>query len=118
MEEEINANYMCYATTKDLWDNINQMYSNLGNQSQAYELTLKLGDIRQGGDNVTKYFNSLKILWQELDLLTITNRNPLMTATTTRRWWKIIKFSSSGLDSTSILIDNLFLLLMKCFFFF
>ncbi|KAG6468480.1 hypothetical protein ZIOFF_073168 [Zingiber officinale] len=44
------------------------MYSDLGNQSQVSELTLKLGEMRQGDDSVTKYFNSLKILWQDLDL--------------------------------------------------
>ncbi len=36
------------------------MYSDLGNQSQIFELTLKLGEMRQGEDSVTKYFNSLK----------------------------------------------------------
>ncbi|KAJ0074583.1 hypothetical protein Patl1_37526 [Pistacia atlantica] len=44
------------------------MYFDLENQSQVYELTLKLGEIRQGQDSVTKYFNSLKRLWQDLDL--------------------------------------------------
>ena len=44
------------------------MYSDLGNQSQIFELTLKLGEIRTGEDNVTKYFNSLKRIWQDLDL--------------------------------------------------
>ena len=68
MEGDISSNYMCYHTAKKLWDNINQMYSDLGNQSQVYELTLKLREIRQGEDNVTKYFNSLKRLWQDLDL--------------------------------------------------
>ncbi|XP_010269385.1 PREDICTED: uncharacterized protein LOC104606050 [Nelumbo nucifera] len=48
MTEEIGANYLCYSTTKELWDNVSQMYSDLGNQSQVYELTLQLGDIRQG----------------------------------------------------------------------
>ena len=68
MEEDISSNYLCYSTAKELWDNVTQMYSDLGNQSQVYELTLKLGDIRQGEDSVTKYFNSLKRLWQDLDL--------------------------------------------------
>ena len=45
------------------------MYFDLGNQSQVYELTLKLGGIQQGEDSVTKYFNSLIWLWQDLDLL-------------------------------------------------
>ncbi|XP_074556441.1 uncharacterized protein LOC141812295 [Curcuma longa] len=68
MEEDISTNYMCYPTAKELWDNVSQMYSDLGNQSQVFELTLKLGEIRQGEDSVTKYFNSLKRLWQDLDL--------------------------------------------------
>ena len=68
MEEDISSNYICYHTMKELWDNVNQMYSNLENQSQVYELTLKLEEICQGKDNVTKYFNSLKRLWQDLNL--------------------------------------------------
>lgn len=47
MAEDISSNYMCYHTAKELWDNVNQMYSDLGNQSQVYELTLKLDAIRQ-----------------------------------------------------------------------
>ena len=67
MEENISSNYMCYPTPQELWENVNHMYSDLGNQSQIFELTLKLGEIRQGEDNVTKYFNSLKRIWQDLD---------------------------------------------------
>ncbi|KAL6318406.1 hypothetical protein AAG906_041168 [Vitis piasezkii] len=43
--EDISSNYMCYSTAKELWDNM-----------------------WQGDDMVTKYFNSLKRLWQDLDL--------------------------------------------------
>lgn len=68
MDEDISSNYMCYPTAKELWDNVNQMYSDVSNQSQVFELTLKLGEIRQGDDYVTKYFHSLKRLWQDLDL--------------------------------------------------
>lgn len=60
MEEDISSNYMCYPTAQELWENVNQMYLDLGNQSQMFELTLKLGEMRQGEDSVTKYFNSLK----------------------------------------------------------
>ena len=69
MEEDISSNYMCYPTARELWENVNQMYSDLGNQSQIFELTLKLGEIKQWEDNMTKYFNSLKRIWQDLDLL-------------------------------------------------
>ena len=62
MNEKIDSNYMCYFTAKELWDNVSKMYFDLGNQSQVYELTLKLGEIRKGEESVTKYFSSLKLL--------------------------------------------------------
>ena len=34
MKEYISSNYMCYTTAQELWDNVSQMYSDLGNQSQ------------------------------------------------------------------------------------
>ena len=68
MDEDIASNYMNYTTTKELWDNIHQMYSDLENPSQVYELQLQLGEIHQKDDNVIKYFHMLKRLWQDLDL--------------------------------------------------
>ncbi|QHN83700.1 uncharacterized protein DS421_20g706960 [Arachis hypogaea] len=49
MEEDISSNYMYYTTTKELWDSVKEMYSDLGS------------------DNVTKYFHTLKRVWQDLD---------------------------------------------------
>ena len=66
------------------------MYSDLGNQSQIFELTLKLGEIRQGEDNVTKYFNSLKRIWQDLDLFN------------TYEW----KYAEDGLHHKKTMEDN------------
>ena len=68
MEEDISKNYMCYSTAKELWDSVTEMYSDLGNKSQIYELSLQAREIWQGGNNVTKYFHSLKQVWQDLDL--------------------------------------------------
>ena len=45
MDENISSNYMCYQNAKELWDNVIQMYFDLDNQSQIYELTLKLGEV-------------------------------------------------------------------------
>ncbi|KAI9193828.1 hypothetical protein LWI28_000540 [Acer negundo] len=68
IEEDINANYLGHSIAKDTWDNLTQMYSDLGNRSQIYELQLKLGDTKQGSNTVTKYFVGLKRLWQDLDI--------------------------------------------------
>lgn len=68
IDEDIGSNYMCYSTAKELWDNVNQMYFDLENQSQIYDLTAKFCEIRQRKDSITKYFSSLKYLWQDLDL--------------------------------------------------
>ena len=46
MEEDISSNYMFYPTAQELWENVNQMYSDLGNQSQIFQLILKLGEMR------------------------------------------------------------------------
>ncbi|KAL1372002.1 hypothetical protein AAHE18_01G172200 [Arachis hypogaea] len=67
MEEDISSKYMYYTTTKELWDSVKEMYSDLGNKSQFYELTLKAREIQQESDNVTKYFHTLKQVWQDLD---------------------------------------------------
>ena len=68
MEEDIGSNYMCYSTAKELWDSINEMYPDVSNKSQVYELTLRIGEIKQGGESITKYFNNLKRIWQDLDV--------------------------------------------------
>lgn len=33
MEEDISSNYMCYPMAQELWENVNQMYSDFGNHS-------------------------------------------------------------------------------------
>ncbi|KAL5777364.1 hypothetical protein ACOSP7_010290 [Xanthoceras sorbifolium] len=68
MEEDIAANYLGHPTAKAMWDNLSQMYSDLRNQSQIYEIELKIGETKQGTESVTKYFSRLKWLWQDLDM--------------------------------------------------
>ncbi|KAI9177766.1 hypothetical protein LWI28_019012 [Acer negundo] len=59
MDEDISSYYLGYLTAKEMWDSLTEMYSDLGNQSQIYELQLKLGESKQGSDTVTKYFVGL-----------------------------------------------------------
>ncbi|KAK3210967.1 hypothetical protein Dsin_015673 [Dipteronia sinensis] len=68
MEEDISVNYLSYSTTNDMWNNLNKMYSDLGNQSHIYKLQLMLGETKQGSDTVINYFVGLKRLWQDLDM--------------------------------------------------
>ncbi|KAL5738478.1 hypothetical protein ACOSP7_031239 [Xanthoceras sorbifolium] len=68
MEEDIAANYLGHPTAKAMWDNLSQMYSDLGNQSQIYEIELKISVTKQGTESVTRYFSGLKRLWQDLDM--------------------------------------------------
>lgn len=98
MEEEINSNYMCYHTVKELWDNINIMYSDLDNQSQVFELTLQFREIHQDEETVTKYFNYLKSLWRDLGLLSDESRNHQKITITIRKNSRIVVYLSFLLD--------------------
>ena len=68
MEPEIDQTNMYLSTTKQLWDAMNETYSNLANSLQVYELKTKIGNTTKGNLFVTSYYNMLKSLWQELDL--------------------------------------------------
>ena len=95
MAENITANYMCYTTAKELWDSLNQMYSDLGNQSSIYELTLKLDEIKQGGESVTTYFHSLRDCGRSWIISKLLSSTARRIATIIQRWWKIQEFLNS-----------------------
>ena len=67
MTPEINDTCMFLATTKDIWDSIQQMYSKARDEAQVNELKVKTIAAKQGSKSVTEYANQLKSLWQELD---------------------------------------------------
>lgn len=58
---------MFLATAKDIWDAIQQTYSNARDVAQVYEVKVKTIVAKQGSKTVTKYANQLKALWQELE---------------------------------------------------
>ena len=68
MEINISRTYLLFKTAKAIWEAVNETYSDLGNASQVFEIKMKLKDIRQGTTEVTRYYNCLKVLWQELDM--------------------------------------------------
>ena len=56
MELEIGQTYMYLSTAKQLWDAVNEMYSDLGNSLQVYELKTKIRNTTQGIMSVTSYY--------------------------------------------------------------
>ena len=60
--------YLFLPTTKDVWEVVRETYLDLENSTQIFELKTKLWWLKQGEREVTKYYNAMKGLWQELDL--------------------------------------------------
>ena len=67
MTPEISDTCMFLATSKDIWDAIQQTYSKARDAAQVYEVKVKTIAAKQGSKTVTEYVNQLKALWQELD---------------------------------------------------
>lgn len=68
MEPSIGRTYLFYKTAKEIWEAVQEIYSDLENTSQCYEIRSKIWNTRQGNLTVTEYYNSLMELWQEIDL--------------------------------------------------
>ena len=60
--------HMFLSIAKELWDIVSETYLELCNFFLVYEIKTKIHENRQGNQNVTKCYNILKRLWQELDL--------------------------------------------------
>lgn len=67
MESCISRTYLFLPTAKAIWDAFKKNYSDLENASQVLEIKNKLKEMRQGNLDITKYYNALQTLWQELD---------------------------------------------------
>ncbi|XP_048332297.2 uncharacterized protein LOC125423080 [Ziziphus jujuba] len=67
MVPEISDMCMFLATTKDIWDAIQQTYSKARDAGQVYEVKVKTMAAKQSSKTVTEYANQWKSLWQELD---------------------------------------------------
>lgn len=52
----------------EIWDVVDVAYSDLEDYSQVFELRNRIRDFKQGDTTVTQFFNTIKKLWQEVDL--------------------------------------------------
>ena len=63
MEPVVGKPHLFLPTTKDVWDAIRNMYYDVVNSSQIFELKTKLWKSRQGDRDVTTYYNEMVTLW-------------------------------------------------------
>lgn len=68
MDKSIGDCYLFYSTTQEIWDAMALAYSDLKDSSQVYEFRNRIRDSKQGDTTVTQFFNTLKKLWQKVDL--------------------------------------------------
>ena len=68
MLPKIGKPFLYLSSAKEVWDAVSQTYSKKGNTTQIYELKTMIHNTKQKNLTITTYHNTLKILWQELDL--------------------------------------------------
>ena len=67
MEQQIGKPLLYAATTKDLWDTTQKLYSKRQNASCLYTQKKRVHECKQGTLDVTSYFNKLSLLRQEMN---------------------------------------------------
>ncbi|XP_059629395.1 uncharacterized protein LOC132271903 [Cornus florida] len=68
MTPGISKPFLFLSTAKEIWDSVTRSYSKKGRAPRKFELKRKIQSIKQGNSSVTEYFNTLMVLWQELNL--------------------------------------------------
>ena len=59
MKLAIGKTYMFLPTVKDVWDAIQETYSDVENASQIFELKTRLWQMKQGDREVTEYYTKM-----------------------------------------------------------
>ncbi|CAL5418427.1 unnamed protein product [Camellia sinensis] len=67
MQPTISRSFLLLDTAHKIWTAAAQMYSQQGNDAQAYELRKKLRSLDQKDRSLAVYYAELSSLWQELD---------------------------------------------------
>ena len=68
MEARIGRTFLFYSSAHEIWKGVQDMYSDLENTSQCFEIRSILRSTRQGTMTVTEYYNRLVDLWHNMDL--------------------------------------------------
>ena len=67
MELKIRRTYLFYKTTQEIWEAVQEIYSDMENTAQSFQIRSTIRT-RQGNSSITEYYNALIELWQEMDL--------------------------------------------------
>ena len=63
MKPVISRNYLFYKSAKDIWSIVKEMYSDLENSAQLFEIKSVVKECRQGEKSVIEYYHTLTGLW-------------------------------------------------------
>ena len=77
MEKNIGELYLLHKTAKDIWDNVDDAYSNTDNTAEIMEIETRLYNLKQDNMTVSEYHNTLANLWLQMDMY----RSPKWTCT-------------------------------------
>ena len=63
MEPKIGWTYLVYKTAKEVCDVVQELYSDIENTTQCFEIRAATRTTKQGGLGVIEYYNNLVELW-------------------------------------------------------
>ena len=67
IEPDLVTQYLDYPTAQELWKGIEATYSSGRDQLQVYDLTVRGYNIKQAGQTIEKFYNTLQTIWKEID---------------------------------------------------
>ena len=68
MEPKIGWIYLFYKTAKEVWVVVQEIYFDLENTTQCFEIRYAICTTKQCNLSITEYYNTLMELWLEMDL--------------------------------------------------
>ncbi|XP_074318716.1 uncharacterized protein LOC141655540 [Silene latifolia] len=69
VEKSIKNSVLYTKTAKEIWDYLQKHFS-VSNGARKFRLNKELEDLEQGDKSIFEYFTELRILWQNLEIMT------------------------------------------------
>ncbi|KAM1944450.1 hypothetical protein ACFX15_012666 [Malus domestica] len=68
MEKHVAEIFSYYNSSLDLWKALQDMYGNLNNYAQVFQLKKDINNAQQEGNVFVQHLGSLKAMWNKLDV--------------------------------------------------